>query len=124
MKTSNYPEEALQVILAIAKDVELLTAWEGQLPVFKSLKTESINEFKKIYHPDVDWEVAFNSLNYLCASNMEKALKGNLAARRLEHDFANHIEDEPDVNIDGTLDSWLIPELEKIFSAASIEDKH
>ena len=123
LKETKHPEEALQVILAIAKDVELLTAWEGQLSVFKGLKTESINEFKKIYHPDVDWDVAFNSLNHLCASNMEKALKGNLAARRLQHDFENYVEDEPDANIDGTLNHWLIPELKKIFNAASIEDK-
>lgn len=123
LKTSKHPEEALKVILTIATDIELLTAWEGQLPVFKSLKEESINEFKKIYNSDVDWYVAFNSLNHLCASNMEKALKGNLAARRLQHDFENYVEDESDANIDGTLNHWLIPELKKIFSPDSIEDK-
>lgn len=112
LSTSQHPSEAFEVAVAIARSPELLSAW-GILPSFQSVKP-SVMATLKAQMPDVDWQVALESLNY-CDSSYE----ANMPNYRQSYDrlleFRDLISSKSELDLYAVIDQ-LTSDLRTLFT--------
>jgi ABC-type glycerol-3-phosphate transport system substrate-binding protein len=111
LNTTAHPAEAAEVANALASDVGLLAAW-GSLPARKSLQAEYVERLRQ-EHPDVDWQVLLDGLDYADSAWNSRMPNHSEAWNHME-DFADYIEAEKDLDLDIEIDR-LESELQEIF---------
>ncbi|HES59954.1 MAG TPA: extracellular solute-binding protein [Caldithrix sp.] len=120
LNTCEHPDKAMAVILTIANTFEYY-AGSFQMPSKTGFQSQMGNSWESRY-PDVDHDVFLAGLDHLSPLSDAQAVQYKMEAWRLFNDYRGYLREYPDADLDGALDSWLIPQLENIFKVTKVND--
>ena len=117
LNTCDHPEKAMEVIMTIANTFEYF-AGSFQVTSIKSFQSDMEDSWEEKY-PEVDSQVFLDGLDYLSPLSDAQAVQYKMEAWRLFNSYRGYIREYQDANVDGALDTWLVPQLEEIFKVTT-----
>jgi ABC-type glycerol-3-phosphate transport system substrate-binding protein len=121
LNTTQHPAEALAVIMAIANTIDFYIMDGPAIPKMNNLRTQVLERWRTRY-PHIDRQVILDGLNYRNPLTSAEAIRYNMSAWRILNSVRDYIWSDPNAQIDGCIDTWLIPQLENIFKPTDVKN--
>jgi len=119
LKTTPYPEEAFEILMMITNLFQYYAGGLG-IPTKISFQEDLIESWASDF-PGVDTQVFLDGLNYLSPLSDAEAVQYKMGAWRYFNWFRDFIRNDPYMDINGGINTWLIPNLEPFFQTACIK---
>lgn len=110
LNTTEHPEEAAEALHYLVTSGDLIEAWVGEwsgvLPALESLQPHQIEVIEEQF-PDVDWQVALDSLEYADTPNPEGWMPHYDEIGERVNEFRMLYEEMPDLDLDAEIELLL-----------------
>jgi len=122
LESCSHPAEAMEVIMDMINMQDLYAATAITIPVKKDIRKDILSIWSK-YYPGRNLQVILDGFDHRSIICDGQGVQFRMGVWRLVNDFRDYLWQDPDAQVDGAIDTWLIPSIEAVLKTTDLDER-